>query len=241
MNITKDTVILITGGNKGIGKATADLFAEKQCQVLFTTRNSENIKEIEKDLLQKGAAKAKGYCFDIKDLSASIELAKSIKSEFGQLDVLVNNAGIGIFKSTEEMTAEEWNDVIQTNLTGVFYLTQQLLPIMIEKEKGHIVNVGSLASRNTFPGGSAYCASKFGLLGFSECLMLDVRQYNIKVSIIMPGSVNTPFNNHATESDEDTWKLTAADVADAIYDTVNTRSGHLMSRVELRPLKPNKK
>lgn len=241
MEITKDTVVLITGGNKGIGKATADLFAEMGAQIIFTTRTDNIISCMENLFKSRGASKVKGYLFDITDLSACKELSESIKKEFGRLDILINNAGIGIFKSAMEMTPEDWNNVIQTNLTGVFHLTQELLPIMMEQQRGHIVNVGSLASRNTFAGGSAYCASKFGLLGYSECLMLDVRDHNIKVSIIMPGSVNTPFNNHSPEDDDETWKLTASDVAEAIYDVVRTRSGHLMSRVELRPLTPKKK
>ncbi|HEO65933.1 MAG TPA: SDR family NAD(P)-dependent oxidoreductase, partial [Spirochaetes bacterium] len=122
-----------------------------------------------------------------------------------------------------------------------YYLTHEVLPGMIGGKQGHIVNVGSLASRNTFSGGGAYCASKFGLLGFSECLMLDVREHNIKVSMIMPGSVNTSFNDHSVDDDQDTWKLTSEDVAEAIYDVVNTRSGHLMSRIELRPANPARK
>ncbi len=241
MNYLENPVVLITGGNKGIGKATCELFSRNKSTVIFTTRNQSSIPSLEDEFKKMGAIESKGYLFDVRNPDQSKELINKINSDYGRVDVLVNNAGIGIFKSISEMSHEEWNSVINTNLTGLFYLTKEILPLMISQKKGHIVNVGSLASRNTFAGGGAYCASKFALLGFSECLMLDVRHHNIKVSIIMPGSVNTPFNDHIQESDDETWKLTAMDVAEAIYDVVNTRSGHLMSRVEIRPLLPNKK
>ncbi|MDH5680739.1 MAG: SDR family NAD(P)-dependent oxidoreductase [Spirochaetota bacterium] len=237
----KDKIILITGGNKGIGKATAELLAQKGATILFTSRKPDQIPALEAELSAKGASKVKGYVFDITNIEDPVSLTEEIISEFGRIDVLINNAGIGLFKNIVEMSIDQWQDVINTNLTGLFHLTKLVLPSMISQKGGHIVNVGSLASRNTFPGGGAYCASKFGLLGFSECLMLDVRQHNIKVSIIMPGSVNTPFHDQPVVDDEETWKLTATDVAEAIYDVINTRSGHLMSRVELRPLLPASK
>ncbi len=241
MSDNKNTVILITGGNKGIGKATALLFSEKGYTVLFTSRYPENHSQLEDEFKSKGAANAKGYVLDIRQKESSVSLVQEVQKDFGKIDILVNNAGIGIFANLSEMTSDQWNDVISTNLTGLFYLTHEVLPGMIGRKEGHIVNVGSLASRNTFAGGGAYCASKFGLLGFSECLMLDVRAYNVKVSIIMPGSVNTAFNDHPVDDDRDTWKLTSQDVAEAIYDVVNTRRGHLMSRVELRPSDPSRK
>lgn len=235
------SVVLITGGNRGIGKATAELFSEKGATVLFTSRHKDTFPQLEKEFIKRGASKSKGYLFDIRMQSESVHLIQQIKRDFETIDILINNAGVGFFNNIAELTPREWEDVINTNLTGVFYLTHEVLPLMTNQKKGHIVNVGSLASKNTFVGGGAYCASKFGLLGFSECLMLEVRDYNIKVSTIMPGSVNTPFMTQTEDSDDETWKLTAKDVADTIYDVVNTRSGHLMSRVELRPLMPSKK
>ncbi len=241
MSDNKNTLVLITGGNKGIGKATAILFSEKGYTVLFTSRSSESHSQLEDEYKSKGAASAKGYVLDIRQKESSVQLVQAVQKDFGKIDILINNAGIGIFSGVGDMTSDQWKDVIDTNLTGVFYLTHEVLPGMIGGKQGHIVNVGSLASRNTFSGGGAYCASKFGLLGFSECLMLDVREYNIKVSMIMPGSVNTSFNDHSVDDDQDTWKLTSEDVAEAIYDVVNTRSGHLMSRIELRPTNPARK
>ncbi|MDH4128129.1 MAG: SDR family oxidoreductase [Spirochaetota bacterium] len=240
MRNLNNSVILITGGSRGIGKATCELFSQKAYTVLFTSRSSDNLSTLENEFKLKGAKDVRGYQFDIRDHNQSVKLIETIKKDYNKIDILVNNAGIGIFNSADDMKINEWENVINTNLTGVFYITREVLPLMIEQQKGHIINVGSLASRNTFSGGSAYCASKFGLLGFSECLMLDVRHHNIKVSIIMPGSVETSFMDQSTEADKDTWKLIASDVAEAIYDVVNTRSGHLISRIELRPLKPQK-
>ncbi len=234
------THVLITGANKGIGKAAAELFAAQGATILFTTRQDHIVSQLENELKDLGAADAKGYLFDICNQQETVSLVEKITTDFTHLDILVNNAGIGIYKKVTELTPPEWHDVINTNLTGVFYLTHQILPLMIKQKKGHIINVGSLAGKNTFVNGAAYCASKFGLLGFSECLMLEAREHNIKVSIIMPGSVNSTFANHKEEPDDKTWKLHTKDVAEAILAVANSRYNNIISRVELRTLKSQK-
>lgn len=234
------SVILITGGSSGIGQATCELFSEQGATILFTSRSKDKLSQLEQQYKDKGAKDAKGYILDIRKKEDSVNLVKQIKEDYGKIDVLVNNAGIGIYKSVHELDFEEWDNVISTNLTGVFYLTHEVLPLMIAQNKGYIVNVVSLAGVNTFAKGAAYCASKHGLMGFSDSLMVEVRQYNIKVSVIMPGSVNTHFNNNVPQNDEETWKLIPKDVADAIYSVVSARWNHLMSRVEIRTLTPSK-
>ena len=162
-----------------------------------------------------------------------------VRSRYGRLDVLVNNAGLGIFKPITEMSVEEWQLQVNVNLGGVFYLSKAAIPHLSATEDGYIINIGSLASRNSFASGTGYNASKFGLLGMTEAMMLDVRYDDVRVSIIMPGSVNTPFNNHET-STERGWKLEADDCALAVMQLLEyPREAHV-SRMEMRPSQPNR-
>ena len=161
-------------------------------------------------------------------------------ARFGGLDVLVNNAGVGRFAPVSEMTVDDWRQVIDTNLSGVFYCTRAAIPEMRRRGGGFIINISSLAGKNAFPGGAAYCASKAGLDQFSEALMQEVRHDNIRVSYVMPGSVSTDFG-HPGGSGDAPWKLTSEDVAKVVMDLISHDPRSLPSRVELRPSRPPRK
>jgi NAD(P)-dependent dehydrogenase (short-subunit alcohol dehydrogenase family) len=159
----------------------------------------------------------------------------------GGLDVLINNAGIGIFSSVENMTPEGWRATIETNLSGLFYCCHEAIPLMRKRGRGYIINIGSLAGKNFFPGGSAYSASKAGLIGFSEALMQEVRYDHIRVSYIMPGSVETEFGGLGKAADSSrTWKILPEDIAEVILNLLKSDPRSLSSRVEIRPSEPKK-
>lgn len=159
---------------------------------------------------------------------------------FGSLDILVNNAGVGWFGNVEKMPVEDWNATIETNLSGVFYCCREAIPFLKEAGGGYIINVGSLAGKNAFPGGGAYNASKFGLIGFSEALMQEVRYDHIRVSYVMPGSVSTEFGPGGSDTASTSWKLMPEDVARVIISLLEMEARALPSRVELRPSEPKK-
>jgi short-subunit dehydrogenase len=161
-------------------------------------------------------------------------------SQLGGLDILVNNAGIGLFQTVEEMSCEDFRSVLETNLFGVFYCCHEAIPLMKERGGGYIINMSSLAGTNAHPEMAAYNASKFGLNGFSEALMQEVRHDGIKVSYIMPGSVNTEFGGDAPD-EEKSWQLQPSDIARVVVDLLHHDSRSLVSRVEIRPSKPPKK
>jgi NAD(P)-dependent dehydrogenase (short-subunit alcohol dehydrogenase family) len=163
-----------------------------------------------------------------------------VKQALGGLDVLINNAGIGSHNYVEGMSAKEWDSTIQTNLSGVFYCCHEALPLMKQRGGGYIINIGSLAGKNAFPGGAAYCASKFAIIGFSEALMQEVRYDHIRVSYVMPGSVNTSFGRSGEQDPATSWKLASADVATAVVNLIEMDPRALASRVELRPSEPKK-
>ena len=186
-----------------------------------------------------GSAAAHFVRCDVADPADCARLVEETAERFGRLDVLVNNAGLGIFKPISEMSIQEWQTQINVNLGGVFYLSKAALPHLSASEDGYIINIGSLASRNTFARGTGYNASKFGLLGMTEAMMLDVRHDGVRVSIVMPGSVNTHFNNHEI-SVERSWKLEAHDCALAVMQLLEFPKEAHVSRVEMRPSQPGK-
>jgi 3-oxoacyl-[acyl-carrier protein] reductase len=167
-------------------------------------------------------------------------LFEETERAFGGVDILVNNAGIGVFRNLEETSLEEWNSVLETNLTGVFLCSRAAIPRMRKRGGGYILNISSLAGRNAFPSATAYNASKFGLNGLSEALMQEVRYDGIKVSYLMPGSVATYFNGH-TPGPEDEWKIQPRDIARIVLDLLNQDPRTLPSAVEIRPSKPPRK
>jgi NAD(P)-dependent dehydrogenase (short-subunit alcohol dehydrogenase family) len=231
-------VVLVTGGSKGIGLAIARAFVQRGDQVVIGARSREDLHRAATSL---GAPdRVHGVQADVRRSDAAASLVAAAVSRFGGLDVLVNNAGIGRFASVADMSLDDWHAIIETNLNGVFYCTRAAIPAMRARGAGFIVNISSLAGKNAFTGGAAYCASKAALNQFSEALMQEVRHENIRVSYVMPGSVATEFADHAVTG-ADAWKLTSEDVAQVVIDLVSHNPRSLPSRVELRPSRPPRK
>ena len=233
-------VAIVTGGTKGIGRGVAEALVREGVNVCISARSRHEIDETIRDLRLLKAGNATGIVSDVCNYSQVKPLFELTISEFDRLDILVNNAGIGLFQTVEEMSPEDFRSVIETNLFGVFYCCHEAIPIMKQRGGGHIINMSSLAGVNAHPRMAAYNASKFGLNGFSEALMQEVRHDNIKVSYIMPGSVNTAFGGDEPSEDQ-AWQLQPADVAKVVIDLLRQESRALVSRVELRPSKPPKK
>ena len=235
-------VAIVTGGSKGIGLAIARALVQSGAQVAISARRQDELARAVASL--EGSAQSGGGVLavpaDVRDAAAAGALVDATVARFGGLDVLVNNAGVGRFAPVSEMTVDDWRQVIDTNLSGVFYCTRAAIPEMRRRGGGFIINISSLAGKNAFPGGAAYCASKAGLDQFSEALMQEVRHDNIRVSYVMPGSVSTDFGNHGTSGDAP-WKLTSEDVAKVVMDLISHDPRSLPSRVELRPSRPPRK
>jgi 3-oxoacyl-[acyl-carrier protein] reductase len=228
-------VALVTGGSRGIGFAIAQALAKEQASVAITGTNQSRIDEARQEL---GPA-ALGVCADVRDYGSVESAMKTTVERFGGLDILVNNAGVGIFRPVADMSLDEWNNVIATNLTGVFHCSRAALPHLRKRGSGWIINISSLAGANAFPEAAAYCASKSGLNAFSEALMQEVRHEGIRVAYVMPGSVRTQFSGRPPGNDD--WKLAPEDVAQVVTDLVAHPSRSLPSRVEIRPARPPKK
>lgn len=237
MNNLKGKVAFITGGSKGIGYGVAEALLNQGFKVAITSRSLEAAREAAKELESKG--EIIGLEADVRNYESQQKAVQSAVDKFGKIDLLVANAGVGKFNSIEDMTPEEWNATIETNLTGVFYSVKSTLSELVKTE-GYIVTISSLAGTNYFAGGAAYNASKFGLTGFSQAVMLDLRQKGIKVSTIMPGSVATHFNGH-TPSDEDAWKIQKEDIGELVVDLMKMNPRTLPSKIEVRPSQPPKK
>lgn len=228
-------VAIVTGSTKGIGLAIAERMIEEGMSVVVSSRTAEDVAAVAARL----GDQVIGLPCDVADPDDCARLVAEAVTHFGRLDVLVNNAGLGVFKSITEMSIEEWQLQVNVNLGGVFYLSKAALPHLSATGDGYIVNIGSLASRNTFASGTGYNASKFGLLGMTEAMMLDVRHDDVRVSIVMPGSVNTPFNDHET-SPERGWKLEADDCALAVMQMLAYPKEAHVSRIEMRPSQPGR-
>ncbi len=237
-NIT-DKVALITGGSKGIGLGIAEILLEAGLKVAVTSRSKEVAQATADQLNAKYPGKALGIASDVRDLAAEQKAVEQVVAHFGQLDVLVANAGLGHFAPIQELTPEQWQSTIDTNLTGVFHSVKAAIPALKDTE-GYIITIASLAGTNFFPTASAYNASKFGLVGFTQAIMLDLRHEGIKVSTIMPGSVATEFNNH-NPSDADAWKIQPEDIGQMVADLLRMHPRTLPSKVEVRPSRPPKR
>src|SRR5713226_2691889 len=232
----KSKTAIVTGGTKGIGRAIAETLAGEGVSVCVAARNQN---EIDRVVTQLGD-KAIGFACDVRDYDQVKALINYTVKKIGGLDILVNNAGIGVFETVEETSPEDFRAVLETNLFGVFYCCHEAIPRMKQRGGGYIINISSLAGANPHPSMAAYNASKFALNGFSEALMQEVRHDNIKVSYIMPGSVNTEFGGDSP-SNEKSWQLTPQDIARVVIDLLNHDERSLPSRVEIRPSRPPKK
>jgi NAD(P)-dependent dehydrogenase (short-subunit alcohol dehydrogenase family) len=231
---------IVTGSTKGIGRAIAEALLGAGMNVCVSARNIEEIERTVRELEGVGGGGVTGAACDVRDYEEVRALFEHAVAEFGGVDVLVNNAGVGIYKPVEEISPEEFRAVLETNLFGVFYCTHEAIPLMKQRGGGYIVNISSLAGTNAHPRMAAYNASKFGLNGFSEALMQEVRHDGIKVSYVMPGSVNTEFGGD-TVSEEKSWQLQPEDVARVVTDLLAHDARSLPSRVEIRPSRPPKK
>ena len=230
---------VVTGSTKGIGLAIAHSLVTEGAQVVVSSRHQDDIQQTLERLNQLGKGKVSGKACDVRDGNQVRDLIQHCVEQFGAIDILVNNAGIGIFRTVEEMSLQEWRDLLATNLDGVFFGCHFAIPELKKNGGGFIINIGSLAGTNAFPQGAAYNASKFGLVGFSEALMQETRYDDIRVAHLMPGSVETDFS-HPTTS-ESSWKLSPSDVAEVVIETLKHHPRCLTSRIEMRPSKPLKK
>jgi NAD(P)-dependent dehydrogenase (short-subunit alcohol dehydrogenase family) len=232
----KDKTALVTGGTKGIGYAIAERLLHAGAGVFICARDESEIGKAVETLSAYGDIK--GAVCDVRresDVSAALNECERV---FGGLDILVNNAGIGINgKTVEEMSPDEFRQTLETNLFGVFYACHSGVPMLKRRGGGYIINISSLAGQNPHPRMAAYNASKFGLNGFSEALMQEVRQDNIKVSCICPGSVNTAFGGDTPSADKD-WQLQPGDIADVVMNLLSMDDRALPSKIEIRPSKP---
>jgi NAD(P)-dependent dehydrogenase (short-subunit alcohol dehydrogenase family) len=229
-------VAIVTGSTRGIGLAIAQALSGSGAAVVVSSRDADAARRAARTV----GGSALGIAADVRDPEACGHLVAAAVERFGRLDVLVNNAGVGIYKPVHEMSLEEWRDQIETNLGGVFYCSRAAVPHLKRSGDGWIINIGSLAGRNPFAGGAAYNASKFGLLGMSEAMMLDLRYEGIRVSSIMPGSVETGFGGSGRGSSKQGWALQAEDVARAVLQLLDFPDHALVSRIEMRPTRPRK-
>jgi 3-oxoacyl-[acyl-carrier protein] reductase len=231
-------VALVTGGSKGIGYGIAEALIREGVNVALTSRSAEASLSAAARLKKLGKGEALGFAADVRNLRSQQEVVDQILKKWGQIDVLIANAGIGYFGSIETLTTEDWQETIDTNLTGVFHSIKATLSAL-KKSKGYIITMASLAGTNFFAGGSAYNASKFGLVGFTQAVMLDLRNHGIKVTTIMPGSVATNFNNNQP-SPEDAWKIQPEDIGQMVVDLLKMNPRTLPSKIEVRPSIPGK-
>jgi NAD(P)-dependent dehydrogenase (short-subunit alcohol dehydrogenase family) len=232
----KGKIALITGGTKGIGRAIAEALAREGMDICISARKEDEIERAVAEIGDLGDIKVTGVASDVRDYDEVKALVAHTKTELGGLDVLVNNAGIGKFETVEEMSPEDFRAILETNLFGVFYCCHEAIPLMKARGGGYIINISSLAGVNAHPRLAAYNATKFGLNGFSEALMQEVRQDKIRVSYIMPGSVNTYFGDNLTE--DQSWKLQPDDIAYVVLELLKQNDRALQSRIEIRPSRP---
>ena len=239
MNLNGKAAI-VTGGTKGIGRGIAEALVREDLNVCISARSRSEIDTTVGELLALGKGRTTGIVADVCNYAQVKSLFELTAIEFGGIDILVNNAGIGMFKTVEETTPEDFRAILETNLFGVFYCCHEAIPQMKKRGGGYIINISSLAGVNPHPRMAAYNASKFGLNGFSEALMQEVRHDGIKVSYIMPGSVNTEFGGDSPGEDK-SWQLQPSDIAKVVIDLLHHDDRSLPSRVEIRPSKPPKK
>jgi len=231
---------VVTGATRGIGRAIAESLAAHGANVTLSARKEDAVREAAEEIAKRAkGGRVLGVRCDVRSYDDCSALIAKTVEEFGRLDILINNAGIGGMVPVEEMSPETWRSVIETNLNGMFYCTREAIPHLRATRAGFVINIGSLAGKNAFPKGGAYNASKFGVIGFSEALMQEVRHDDIRVSYIMPGSVATEFFGMHPGTGDD-WKIHPEDIAEIVIDLLRQPARTLVSRVEVRPSKPKK-
>lgn len=231
----ENKVALITGGSSGIGLGIAESLLKEGYCVAITSRSQERVDKVVSQLKQIGSGEIIGIEADTRSLEQQQNAVQQCISKWGQLDVFVANAGVGHFAPVEELSLEQWHETIDTNLTGPFYSIKASVEAL-KASQGYFITISSLAGTNFFAGGSAYNASKFGLTGFTQAIMLDLRNAGVRVTTIMPGSVATAFNDHQV-SDADKWKIQKEDIGELVVDILKLNSRTLPSKIEVRPSK----
>jgi len=227
---------LITGGSRGIGYGIAEALIRDGIRVAITSRSQQNADEAANALNKIREGYALAIESDVRNLSSQEQAVHTVLAQWGRLDYFIANAGVGHFAPIQELSAELWQETIDINLTGVFFSAKASIAALTES-KGYFINIASLAGTNFFANGAAYNASKFGLVGFSQAMMLDVRNAGVKVTTIMPGSVATEFNNHEP-SDKDAWKIQPEDIGQIVSDLIKMPARTLPSKIEVRPTTP---
>jgi NAD(P)-dependent dehydrogenase (short-subunit alcohol dehydrogenase family) len=241
MELLKNKVALITGGSKGIGYGIAQALIKMGVHVAVTSRSESKAVSAASTLKDNLSTEGKviGIQADVRDFKSQQRAVETVLKQFGKLDIVIANAGLGHFGSIEDISIEQWQETIDTNLTGAFYTIKASVDAL-KKSKGYYITISSLAGTNFFSNGSAYNASKFGLTGFTQAVMLDLRQHGIKVSTIMPGSVSTYFNGNIPNAD-DAWKIQIEDIGELVVDLLKMNPRTLPSKIELRPSMPPSK
>ena len=230
---------LITGGSKGIGYGIAEALLRENYGVAITGRDKVTLNNAVGRLKKIAKGEVIGMVCDVRDYAAQQMVVQQILEAWKSLDVLVANAGVGHFAPIDEITLEQWQDTIDINLTGAFYSIKASLEAL-KKSRGYIITISSLAGTNFFATASAYNASKFGLTGFTQAAMLDLRKYGIKVSTIMPGSVATEFAGNSSSSLDESWKIQIEDIGQMVADILRLNPRTLPSKIEVRPSLPAK-
>ncbi len=224
---------LITGGSKGIGLGVARVLVDQGVKVAITGRSEDALRAAEVSLNKLRKGYAMGIVADVRDLNAQEGAIANVLRNWGRLDYMIANAGVGHFAPIQDLTVEQWHETMDINVTGVFYSIKASLGALKESN-GYFITIASLAGTNFFANGTAYNASKFGIVGFTQALMLDLRDEGIKVTTIMPGSVATHFNNH-TPNDKDAWKIQPEDIGQIVADLIKMPARTLPSKIEVRP------
>jgi len=228
---------IVTGGTRGIGRAIAERLLRDGAKVAICGRSETGVRAAVDELSASPGGVVVGRATDVGDFQQVRDFFTFVDTHLGGVDILVNNAGVGVFTSVKEMTPEDWRQTIDTNLSGVFYCSREALRRFGNPSGGFVINISSLAGKNPFAGGAAYNASKFGLNGFSEAMMLDHRYENVRVCYVMPGSVATGFSARTENTD---WKIAPEDVAKIVSCVLAMPERTLISRVEVRPSRPRK-
>lgn len=231
----ENKVAYITGGTKGVGYGIAKILLQNNVSVAFSGRKKEEVQKVEHELKQY-SQNVLGLVSDVRNLDNESNAVKTIIDKFGRLDFVIANAGLGIFKPVDELSSEEWNEMIDTNLTGVFHTLKASVE-ELKKTEGYYITISSLAGANFFENGTGYNASKFGVVGFTQAAMIDLRKYNIKSTVIMPGSVATNFNGNIP-SEKDAWKIQPDDMGNLVLDILKMNPRVLPSKIEFRATKP---
>jgi 3-oxoacyl-[acyl-carrier protein] reductase len=239
MQSLRGKVALVTGGSRGIGLAIARALVANDVHVAITGRSAAHLSSARPSIEAAGPGSIETLQADVRRYAEVQRAVEAVVSRFGGLDIVVNNAGVGIFADVASMTPEQFSEVIDTNLTGVFNVCHAALPQLRRRGGAFIINISSLAGKNAFANGAAYCASKSGLNAFSEALMQEVRYDDVRVSYVMPGSVATGFSSGDASKGAD-WKIAPEEVADVVVNLLRHDPRSLPSRVELRPSKPQK-